>query len=180
MAAADATVYAVKGQAYRVYGWIKDSTTGNAISSIGTLTVKISLDGTYSSTYSSGGGSALTATAVTNHPGRFYVDIPATPMGYYNVGLTVSSNTASSVECMIDIITVVMSEEASAWSAQTVIRLEQAILQGIAYSLNNVTITNADENGSGTLTLYKRDGTTPWLTGTASDDGSTTSKGTLS
>lgn len=178
MASADATVFGVKGQALRVYGCIKDSTTGNPLDiSAATMTATWSQDGTNSSNVPTSAGSAYgTITKVTGHTGHFYVDIIAASNDFYHISMTIASNASNSVSCTFDITNTLMSEESSAWSAQTVKRLEQAMLQGVGYSMNKVVI----DNTSGALTVYKRDGTTVWFTGTASDDGSTTTKGTLS
>lgn len=161
MAAADCTVFAVKGQAYRVYGFIKDATTGNPISSIGTLSIVASIDGTYSSTYSTAGGGAdiLVATAVTSHAGRFYIDIPATPMNAYNIGLTVSSNTSNALYATIDIITVDLSEKTDHWRDQTVKRLEDAIMVPAEYIQNYTT----QDNDTRQITCYAKGSTSSVL-----------------
>lgn len=176
MAAADCTVFPVKGQAYRVYGFIKDSTTGNPIASIGTLSVTVSLDGTYSTTYSNGGGSALSATAVTSHAGRFYVDIPATPMDYYNIGLTIASNTSNAVSATIDITTVDLAESGTRAIDQTVKRFEQFWVQVWSRWFNRNTINRS----TNAYSVYDDADSTVLYSGTAEDDGTTGTFGQLS
>lgn len=176
MAAADCTVFPVNGQAYRVYGFIKDSTTGNPIATIGTLSVYVSLDGTYSSTYSAGGGSALSATAVTSHNGRFYVDIPAAAMAYSNLGLTISSNTANAVSATIDITTVDLAESGTRAIDQTVKKFEQFWVQVWSRWFNRNTINRS----TGAYSVYDDADSTVLYSGTSTDDGTTGSFGQLS
>lgn len=136
MAAADATAFGVKGQALRVYGWIKDSTTGNPLDiSAATLSSTISKDaGT--------GAAGPTPIAVASMTGRFYVDIPAASNDYYNVGLLVSSNAANTVNCTIDITNVDLSEKTGHWRAQTVNRIEDMWAAVAQYIQNKVTQAN--------------------------------------
>ena len=173
MASTDVSTFPVKGQAYRLTGKIVNATTGNPITGgLTVLTSTVSKDG-------AAFASTTSAAAEIGTTGYFTVDLTSTEMDAYTVVVHVSASNTNAVYASICMLPIVVSEEDDAWDDQTVKRLEQALLQGAAYSLNKVTITNADENGAGTITLYKRDGTTAWLTGTVSDDGTVTMKGTL-
>lgn len=174
MAASDATMFPVRNQAYRISGKIVNATTGNPITGgLTSLTSTVSKDG-------AAFASTTSAAAEIGTSGYFYVDLSATEMNADTVIVHVTAANADAVYASIEIKPCKMSEEDDAWDDQTVMRLEQAILQGVAYAINLVTIASSGENGTGALTLYKRDGTTPWLSGTASDTGTLTSKGTLS
>lgn len=158
MAAADATVFGVKGQALRVYGCIKDSTTGNPLDiSAATMTATWSQDGTNSSNVPTSAGSAYgTITKVTSHTGHFYVDIIAASNDFYHVAMTIASNASNSVSCTFDITNCDLSEPTGHWLTQTVKRLEQGIVQLGGYLFNY----NKRNKTTGTITFYKLDGTT--------------------
>lgn len=169
MAAADCTVYGIKGQAIRVYGWVKDSTTGNPIATIGTLSAVISQDGVYNA-------SAPTPQAVTSHNGRFYVELSASQNDYYNVGITVISDMADALYATIDVTNLDLSEVTGAWWDQTVKRFEQMVLQGVQYLLGR-----AKRNiSTGTITVYKQDDSTVIGTMSRTQTSTDIEKGSLS
>lgn len=169
MAAADCTVYGIKGQAIRVYGWVKDSTTGNPIATIGTLSAVISQDGVYNA-------SAPTPQAVTSHNGRFYIELSASQNDYYNVGITVISDTADALYATIDVTNLDLSEVTGAWWDQTVKRFEQMVLQGVQYLLGR-----AKRNiSTGTITVYKQDDSTVIGTMSRTQTSTDIEKGSLS
>ena len=93
MAAEHATVFAIKGQAYRLKGWINDSTSGNGLS--GTLT-----DLTATITMDDGAAVATTnaPVQVSGQNGRFYLDLTAAEMAAFNVGVVVSCSNANQME----------------------------------------------------------------------------------
>lgn len=169
MAAADCTVYGIKGQAIRVYGWVKDSTTGNPIATIGTLSAVISQDGVYNA-------SAPTPKAVPSHNGRFYVELSASQNDYYNVGITVISDMADALYATIDVTNLDLSEVTGAWWDQTVKRFEQMVLQGVQYLLGR-----AKRNiSTGTITVYKQDDSTVIGTMSRTQTSTDIEKGSLS
>lgn len=168
MASADSTVFAVKGQAFRVYGWIKDSTTGNPITSLGTLSATISKDG------AAGATSTNTATGVSSHNGRFYLDLTATEMDANNIGITVTSNTANQISCTIDITTVSLAEFTDHWRDQSVLRLEHAIMVPAEYIQNYTTQSNTDPY---TITVRNKGNTSTLFTMTVTNDGTNEIKG---
>lgn len=152
MAAADATAFGVKGQALRVYGCIKDSTTGNPLDISGAVTMSCvwSLDGTANATVPTTSTSAAgTITKVTSHTGHFYVDIIAAYNDYYHISMTISSNAANSVSCTFDITNVDLSEKTGHWRAQTVKRIEDMWAAVAQYIQNKVT----QENNTNTITV---------------------------
>lgn len=152
MAAADCTVFAVKGQAVRVYGWIKDATTGNPIATIGTLSAVISQDGVYNA-------SPPTPQAVTSHNGRFYIELNASQNNYYNVGITVISSTANALYATIDITNLDMSEKTGHWYGQTVKRPEDAWAAVAQYMQNRVVQSSTTED----ISVYQYGSTTTVL-----------------
>lgn len=169
MAAADCTVYGIKGQAIRVYGWVKDSTTGNPIATIGTLSAVISQDGVYNA-------SAPTPKAVPSHNGRFYVELSASQNDYYNVGITVISDMADALYATIDVTNLDLSEVTGAWWDQKVKRFEQMVLQGVQYLLGR-----AKRNiSTGTITVYKQDDSTVIGTMSRTQTSTDIEKGSLS
>lgn len=175
MAAADATVYAVKGQAYRVKGWINNATTGNGIAAgiaadITDLAATITKDD-------------ATAVSTTNVPvqvagqaGRWYLDLTAAEMGYYNLGIVVSCSNADQMEAKIDIICLDMSESGTRAPAQAVIRFEQFWKQMFARWFNRNTINRE----TAAYTVYDDADSTALYTGTSADDGTTGTMGKLS
>ena len=164
-----ATVYAIKGQAFEFTCFIKSTATANPVA-VGNLTMTLSLDGAAPAADTS------TAVAIPSLTGGVKVAISAADMTANVITGTIASDTANAVTVTFEIKTLTMSEVLAAWNAQDPVRFEQAMLQGVGYSMNKVTINNT----SGVITVYKRDGTAVWFTGTASDDGTTTTKGTLS
>lgn len=151
MAAADATVFAVKGQALRIYGTILDATTGNGIATIGTLTATLSRDG---ATFAAATNSPV---QVTGANGEFYLDLDADDdMDYYHVKAIISSDTSDAVDCRIDISNCVLSETTGHARAQSVLRLEQFVTQTHAYLWNKI----GRAISTGLITLYTYAGAT--------------------
>ena len=169
-----AVALSVKGQSLYVQSVILDSASGNELTGgLTSLAATVSKDG--------GAFASCTNTpAEIGTTGYVSVLLTATEMDANAIIVRFTASNTGAMAGRAFIYPLVLSEEAGAWDDQTVQRVEQAILQGAGYALNKVTISGANENGVSTLTLYKRDGTTAWLTGTASDDGTVTSKGTLS
>lgn len=169
-----AVALSVKGQSLYVQSVILDSASGNELTGgLTSLAATVSKDG-------GAFASCTNAPAEIGTTGYVSVLLTATEM---NANAIIVRFTASNTGAMAGrafVYPLVLSEEDGSWDAQTVKRVEQAILQGTAYSLNKVSITGANEQGVGTITLYKRDGATAWLTGEASDNGVATDKGTLS
>lgn len=168
MASTDATVFAVKGQAYRVYGWVTDSATGNGIA-VGTLSGSISKDG------GTAASSTNTPTGVTGMTGRFYLDITSTEMNAYNIGVVVSSSTSGAISARIDILPMDFSEPTGHWLTQTVKKFEHGVIQLCSYFFNYVKRNKV----SGTITLYKLDGTTAVGTMARVDETASLGKGEM-
>ena len=132
MSAEYATVFAVKGQAYRLYGWINDSTTGNGLDisdpSV-VLAANISKDG--------GDGAATVATPqkVTNQTGAFYVELNATEMDAYHSGVVVSCNASNQMESKTSILCLDLAPITGSWWTQTIKKVEQLWRQGAGYFL---------------------------------------------
>ncbi len=158
MASTDSTVFAVKNQAYRVYGWVKDSTTGNGIA-VGTLSGSISKDG------GTAASSTSTPTGVTGMTGRFYLDLSATEMNANNIGVVVSSNTTNAINATIDILTMDMSEKTGHWREQTVKKFEDAVSAVTQYIQNKV----KQNNNSGLITVRNYGDTADLWTQTVDD-----------
>lgn len=172
MAAESATVFAVRGQALRVYGWINDSTTGNALDISGggvTMAANISKDG--------GAGTATVATPqkVASQTGRFYLELNATEMTAYNAGVVVSCNASNQMESKIDITLLDLAEITGHWLSQSIIKYEKCPLQGTSYLLN----PTDRNNSTGIITLYKLDGVTVIGRIATSNNGTLESKGIL-
>lgn len=178
MAAADATAFGVKGQALRVYGCIKDSTTGNPLDiSAATMTATWSQDGTNSSNVPTSAGSAYgTITKVTSHTGHFYVDIIAASNDFYHISMTIASNASNSVSCTFDITNVDLSEKTGHWRAQTVKRIEDMWASVSQYIQNKVT----QANNSNTITVRNYGDTATLWTQTDTNVDNTEIKGQAS
>lgn len=173
MAAADAVVFSIKGQALRVYGWINDSTTGNAIDiSAGgtTLACNISKDG------GAGVSSVSSPVKVTDQAGAFYVELNATEMDCYHAGLVISASVANQMEAKISVVNFDLTEITGSWWSQARKRIEHMFMYGPGYLLQKVKRNKA----TGTITVYQQDGTTEVGTMTYADDGTNVTKGGLS
>lgn len=167
MAATDATVFPVKGQAFRISFGIRSSSTGNLLT--GGLTG-------LSATISKDGGAAV---ATTNAPvetgttGTGDLDLTATEMNCTSCKVVIHATNANEIDDgPVTIRTLNLTEIAGAWHTQSPILLEQLLMQMAGYLLEKVTMGDS----TSVITLFKRDTSTSWLTGSASDDGTTTTK----
>lgn len=163
-------IYPVKGNEYLVYGWIKDATTGNPISTIGNLSATISKDG------DTAAGSTNTPVAVSGMNGRFYLVLEAAEMGAYNTAVVVSSDTADSLDATLDITTLDLSEKAGHWRGQDELRFEDAISTIASYIQNQV----SQDTNSGLITVKKYGGASDYWTQAVDSVGTEEVKGEAS
>lgn len=120
MAAADASQWPVKGQAFRLSGFIFNRTTSRVFEGLGTLTAEISKDG--------GNWAATTSTPVeVDSGGLVRLDLTATEMNANTVAVKIQSDDENSTQivwcdCPID-----LSEPTGHFRAAAVLRLEQIL-----------------------------------------------------
>jgi hypothetical protein len=143
MAAADATSFVVKNQAYRLYFVMLDNTTGNPIT--GGLTVLAatrSLD-----------GAAFAATSGTateiGTTGFGYVDLVAAETNTSATIVHVTASNATALYFNATLFPLDLSESSTHWMKQTVKRLEQGILQMASWFVNKT----KRNNSTGTITV---------------------------
>jgi hypothetical protein len=169
MAAADASAFPVKGQAYRLSGFIRDWTTGQVISNAGTLASTVSKDG--------GAFASTTSTAVeVGTTGMFTLDLSSTEMNANTVAVKVTASTANTEDFIAVLYPMDLAESGTRADTQTVKRLEQWISQIFMALFNKFTINRS----TGAMVLYEDDESTSAFTGTASDDGTTNTRPHLS
>lgn len=141
MASTDATVFPVKGQAFRITGVILNGTTGNAIT--GGLTV---LAGTASKDGAAFSAIGVTVAEIDTTTGYFTVDLTSTVMNAATVVVQVSATNANAVYWKREIKTVDLSEKTGHWYAQTVKKVEDMWSVMTQYIQNRVTQNNSSEN----------------------------------
>lgn len=170
MPAASHTAFAIYGQIFRVHFVIRSTATGNPLT--GGLTV-------LAATISKDEGNLV---ATTNAPveiqtsGQGYLELTAAEMTASGILVDISASNANAVVDVKSIHPMRMdSDIALRWDKQAVLLFEQMCMQGAAYALQKVTMGDS----TGAIALYKRDGVTLWLSGTASDDGTSTTKPAL-
>lgn len=167
MAVADATMFPVKGQALRVSGVTLSSSTGNVITGgLTTLAATISKDG---GAFSSIAGT-ITEIGTT---GYWTLDLTSADMSATSVIVKVTAANANAVYDTLFITPADLTETSTHWMLQTVKRIEQGWLQMLSYWINKVTRGNA---ANSTITMYKSDGVTTYMTMTTTNDGTTETK----
>lgn len=131
MAAADASQWPVKGQAFRLSGFMFNRTTSRVFEGLGTLTAEISKDG--------GNWAATTSTPVeVDSGGLVRLDLTSTEMTANTVAvkITAADENATQIiwcDCPID-----LSEPTGHWRAASVLRLEQMFAMLAARFQNKV------------------------------------------
>jgi len=167
-----ATCFPVYGQAFDFTVCVKNSTTGNPLTGgLSTLAVTISKDG---AAFASAAGT-VTEIGTT---GYVKVSLTAVDMTAKVIAYNVTSATANAAYATGEIRTVDLRENSSRAAAQTVLKLEQFLVQTWRKWFNR---NKMDRGASSTTeTLYKDDATTAFLTATHTDDGSITDRGSLS
>lgn len=144
MSATDASVFPVKGQAFRITGKIVNATTGNPITGgLTTLTSTVSKDG-------AAFASTTSAAAEIGTTGYFYVDLSSTEMNANTVTVHVTAANSDAVYFSACIFPADMSEPSGHARDATVLRLEQLLVQVHMYFFNKV----LRAIGTGTVSLY--------------------------
>lgn len=167
MASTDSTTFPVKGQAFRIYGVIKSSATGNPITGgLTTLTATISKDG---AAFASPAGSI----AEVGTTGYFYVDLTSVDMTANCVMLHVTAANANAVYASVIVNPIDLDVTAGNAMDHAVKKPEQLIVQTHQYTNNRV------DMGQTSGTVYDHSGTAA-RTCTVSDDGTTLARGKLS
>ena len=145
-----AVAFPVNGQSFYATSVILDSTTGNE--STGGLT-------TLAATVSKDGGACASCTNTPTEIGTTgYVTVllTATEMSANVVIVKFSAADANAMNGRCFIYPLDLSEPTGHWLTQTIKKLEQGVIQNASYMFN---LTERDKV-SGTITLYKLDGTT--------------------
>lgn len=168
MAATDATTYPVRNQAYRLYGEIRSSATGNLIT--GGLT---GLAGLFSLD-----GAATSSTAMPveiGTTGLFYVDLTSVQMNGSAVVLKITASNTNALDYTHTLYPADLSEVTGRADASGVKKLEAFCYQ-VWMSLHNEETIN---RSTGLNTRFLADSATPALVGNVSDDGTTGTRGKL-
>lgn len=156
MASADAIPLAVKNQAYRVYGCVKNVTTGKVITGgLTGLAGSISKDGgSFASTTS--------APAEIGTTGFFSLDLTATEMNANAVSIKVSATNTNAVDVCFVIPTYDLTRSTTnAWN-QSVVRIEQLWAQ--VHGRQTCTY----QIGQTSVSILDPVTNSPWLTGSLS------------
>lgn len=165
-----ATLFAVRGQAYRISVKIVSSATANPITGgLTDLTAQVSID-----------GAAFTSTGVTadeiETSGYVLIDIDATRMTGDLIVLKVTASNTNAVEASVEIKTARLSEVTGRADAAAVLRLEAFLRQLWQAEHDKKEI----DRTAGTQKRYLSDSSTVSVQGTVSDDGNTGTMGKLS
>lgn len=162
MAVADSTAFPIYGQAFRFTGRIVGYSTGNPITGgLTSVTAQVSKDG---------GSFASTTNSVTEigTSGYFHLTLTAAEMTANGVIVRVTASNSGAVEFCTEIRPVDMRENSGYWGSQSVVKMEQVLVQLSAYFFNLHTLQLNSE------TIKKRDNSTTLLSGSVSQDDATT------
>jgi len=171
MAVSDATVFPVRGQAFRFLDVIKSSVTGNPITGgLDTIVIEISKDG---GEFDAPAGSA---SEVPGTPGWVTIDLTAVDMDAGTIAYQVSASNSNAVYATGEIKTCNLEEGAGRADGESVLKLEQYLRQMWAQLFNRHTVNRE----TGAYTVYQSDDATEAVSGLASDDGTVGSRGKLS
>lgn len=166
MAATDAVWAPVRGQAFRLYGAIRNVSTNQVITGgLGTLAGTVSKDGA---------ASGATATPVeVGTEGIFYVDLTAANMTADCVVVIVTA-TASNAEDFVAVLNPMDFTEITGRAEDaSVVKFEQIVHQIWQRFFNKMTY-NRD---TGANSLYQDDGSTAIVSGTNSTSGGVETRG---
>jgi len=170
----NATVFPVYGQAFDFTDCIKSSVTANPLTGgLGTLAINISKDGAAFGV--SVGGSIA---EVSGTPGFVNVSLSAADMTAKVIAYNLTSNAANAVYATGEIKTLDLAEFTGKAGDQSVKKLEQYLTDMWGFNFHAMDVVAGAT--SATMTLYKTDGTTAKVTGTATDDGTTATRGEIS
>ena len=170
MAAASATVFAIRNQAFRYTGEIRDSTTSNLIAAgLTGLALTVSKDG---GTFAAAAG---TVTEVATNSGVFFVEATAVDMACYHAVFKVTASNASAVVATLHVTCLDISHISGHWHDHTIKKFEQMLLQSSGYLQNAHTLND----NTGAQAVLTPDGVA-WLTATSSTTGQIATKGKLS
>ena len=169
MATADATMFPVKGQAFRLGGQIRSSSTGNVVTGgLTDLDFEVSKDG---AAFANAAGSITEITASGGGgSGYFVLDFTAADMTANLVAVRVTATNANAVEFSVFITPADLTYSADHWMTHTVKKLEQGWMQVMAYLRNTVFRENA---ANSTITVLQDDESTPYYTMRTTNDGTT-------
>ena len=170
MAVNDATVFPIRGQAFRFLDVIKSSATGNPITGgLTSLALTISKDG---GAFASAAGSVA---EVSGTPGWVTVDLMAADMTAGVVAYQLSASNSNAVYATGEIKTCDLSETAGRADAEAVEKLEQYLRQMWSQLFNRHTV----DRQTGVYTVFQSDDETASVSGLASDTGAVGSRGKL-
>jgi hypothetical protein len=164
VAATDATVFSIRGQAFRIPVAFRD-TSGNLITA---------WTGAAATAYPDNGtGVSLTIAEAPTSSGVGYIDVPAAQMTASMTTVKATITNSNATAYIAPIYTIDLSEPVGAWDAQTIKKFEFILLDVAATLLNQQTIQGASN------IVAKRDGTTK-LSGTYIETDSSAVRGKLS
>lgn len=159
----------IKNQATRVWGFIRSDATGDLLTGgLGTLAGTVFIDG-------ASGVSTTTPVEAPANSGVFYVDLTAGNMNGECITLKVTASAANAMDYVETIYTLSTEQYVGEWLSDTSKRPEELILQMATYILGKT----AQSNSSGTITVYKTDGTTAIGTRTWTNTGNSIELGKL-
>ena len=164
MAATDAIVFPIKGQAYRIPCAFRDN-QGNLLTGWTGASVTAYPD--------NGAGVSVTIAEAPASSGVGYIDIPAAQMTANMVLVKATVSNASATAFTAAIYPLILTEPTGSWDAQTQYRFENILLNMAAALLNQQTLT------SSVNVISKRDGT-QMLTGSYSETDTSAVRGKVS
>lgn len=172
MAANDATLFPVYGQAFRFKDVIKLNTTGNPLTGgLTTPAVSISKDG---AAFAAAAGT-ITEIGTT---GWFYVDLTAVDMTAKVIAYTITAANANAVYATGEIKTLDLAQYAGKATDESILKLERMLRDIHDFDYMKMDVVRSEVSSA--MTLYQTNGSTTKVTGTATDDGVTAVRGELS
>ena len=169
----NATTFPVYGQAFDFTDWIKSSVTANPLTGgLGNLAILISKDGGAS------GAAAGTVVSASGDPGCVNVSLTAADMTAKVIAYQVTSDAANAVYATGEIKTLDLAQYSGKATDQAILKLEKIIRD--CHDFDYMKMAVARSEVSSTMTLYQTDGSSTKVTGTATDDGTTATRGEIS
>ena len=168
MSATNCTAFPIKGQALRVRLSVYSSLTGLLITSgLTGLSAKIAKDD-------------AAAVATTNNPvesgmpGVVYLDLTATEMNANGVCVYLTATNTNAFSPVVEIAPLNLTESTGAALDQSQVLFEQVVLDIMAAAIN------LNSLNSSVYTIYKRDSSTPKISGTYTQGSESATRSKLS
>lgn len=169
----NAVCFPVYGQAFDFTDCIKSSVTANPLTGgLGTLAILISKDG------AAFGAAAGTVVEVASTPGFVNVSLTAVDMTAKVIAYQVTSNASNAVYATGEIKPLDLAQYSGKATDQAILKLEKIIRDIHDFDFMKMDVVVSEETSA--MRLYQTDGTSVKVSGVATDDGVTATRGEIS